>query len=218
MDYVSAIRILLHGNEVDSIIVIYLNAGVASVEEVTRSIQDVLTEIRETQNFDRPVLACLMPDQSGLTLANSESLKLPCYAFPEAAAVVLGKMATYADWRSKPLGMIPNFHDMDLREGRRVCQEALAGRGEGWLSVEENRIVLERAGLPMSIGEVAKTADEATKIAAKIGFPVALKLVSTKLVHKTEVGGVHLNLSDEHSRPFGVGFPPMVNSMQWTAF
>ncbi len=57
--------------------------------------------------------------------------------------------------------------------------------------------MLKAFKLPLPAGGVAKTADEAVKLAAEVGFPVAVKLDSVKLVHKTEVGGVLLNLKSE---------------------
>jgi acyl-CoA synthetase (NDP forming) len=57
--------------------------------------------------------------------------------------------------------------------------------------------VLQAAGLPVSPGGVARSAEEAAKVASSLGFPVAVKLASHQLVHKTEIGGVRLNLRDE---------------------
>ena len=196
-DYARAIQTVRRSDEVDALIVIYLVAGVASAADVTQAIQSAIADIREHGKAEQPVLVCLMPDQSGLTLDSREKNSIPCYAFPEAAARVLGKMACYAEWRAKPLGSVSNFPDMDLHAARRICQDVLSRRGDGWLAVEETRTVLEHAGSPVSTGEVARTVDEAAAIASKLGYPVAVKLASSKLVHKTEVGGVRLNLPDE---------------------
>ena len=70
-------------------------------------------------------------------------------------------------------------------------------RGEGWLSAEEARAVLGAAGLPLVPGEFARTAEAAAEAAERLGFPVAVKLASRRFVHKSEVGGVRLGLTDE---------------------
>ena len=70
-------------------------------------------------------------------------------------------------------------------------------RGDGWLTAAETRTVLSAMSIPLPQGGVATTAAEAAPLAAQIGFPVAVKLASHTLVHKTEIGGVHLNLSTE---------------------
>jgi acyl-CoA synthetase (NDP forming) len=77
-----------------------------------------------------------------------------------------------------------------------VCARAVESRGAGWLTAREARDLLAAFGLPLPPAGVAATADEAAGIAERIGFPVALKLASTKVVHKTEVAGVQLGLTD----------------------
>jgi acyl-CoA synthetase (NDP forming) len=140
-----------------------------------------------------------MPEQAGLGLGGSKKEKLPCYAFPEAAARVLGKAASYAEWRAWPLGRVPDFADIDVLAARALCKASLAKRGSGWLSTEETRLVLEAMRLPVASGGVARTAAEAAALARRLGFPVAVKLASQRLVHKTEIGGVRLGLTDEGS-------------------
>jgi acyl-CoA synthetase (NDP forming) len=122
--------------------------------------------------------------------------RLPCYAFPETAGRVLGKVASYAEWQSRPAGVTPDFDDLDLPAAREVCRRALAGRGAGWLSADEVGTLLRAVRLPRVPGGVARTADEAAALADRLGYPVAVKLASRTVVHKTDVGGVRLNLAD----------------------
>jgi acyl-CoA synthetase (NDP forming) len=121
---------------------------------------------------------------------------IPAYSLPERPALVLSKAATYAEWRQQPPGMIPDFDDMDLSIARKICSTALSQRGSGWLTTEETRTVLSAIHVPMQPGGVAQTADEAAALADRIGYPVAVKLASHRIVHKTEFGGVQLNLAD----------------------
>ena len=116
---------------------------------------------------------------------------------PEVPALVLGKAASYAEWRAQPCGVIPDFADIDLLLARDICATALAQRGSGWLTTQEASAMLTAARLPLLPGDIATTADAAVALARTIGFPVAVKLASHTLVHKTEIGGVHLNLADE---------------------
>ena len=67
------------------------------------------------------------------------------------------------------------------------------------MTTEETRSLLRAVKLPVQPGGVALTADEAVAVAEKIGWPVAVKLASHQIVHKTEFGGVHLNLTNERS-------------------
>jgi acyl-CoA synthetase (NDP forming) len=118
---------------------------------------------------------------------------------PEIPAGVLAKAAQYAEWRRQPLGLIPDFDDVDFGAARNICAAALSQRGEGWLTTEETRALLTAMRLPIPPGGLAHTAEEATALARKIGFPVAVKLASHQIVHKTEMGGVRLNLKNERS-------------------
>jgi acyl-CoA synthetase (NDP forming) len=130
---------------------------------------------------------------------SSQAETIPAYHLPETPALVLGKAATYAEWRQQPAGMVPDFDDLNLSAVRKICADALSGRGAGWLSVEETRNVLSAIRLPVQPGGVARTADEAAALARHVGYPVAIKLASHQIVHKTEIGGVQLNLTNEEA-------------------
>jgi acyl-CoA synthetase (NDP forming) len=65
------------------------------------------------------------------------------------------------------------------------------------LTVEEARRVMELSGIPLNKSGLATTEDEAVEIAKKIGFPVVMKIVSPQVIHKTEVGGVEVNINSE---------------------
>jgi acetyl coenzyme A synthetase (ADP forming)-like protein len=192
-----AIPTLLGSGEVDALIAIWVSTGLYDAGAVTQAIEEGVATARQGPGAGKPVLACLMPEQANLSLAGSGAARVPCYPFPEAAARVLGKVAAYAGWRAQPLGRVPDFADLDVGSARAVCSEALGRRGAGWLSTEETRLVLQAMRLPVARGGVARTAAEAVALARVLGFPVAVKLASHQLTHKTEIGGVRLNLSDE---------------------
>jgi acyl-CoA synthetase (NDP forming) len=122
---------------------------------------------------------------------------VPNYPFPENAARVLGKITDYAEWKNRPAASILDFDGIDTRAARATCRATLEQTGPGWLAAEELRQVLSAAGLPLLAGGVCRTADDAARTAREIGFPVAVKLASRRIVHKTEIGGVRLNLQDE---------------------
>jgi acetate---CoA ligase (ADP-forming) len=111
----------------------------------------------------------------------------------------LSKASAYAEWRQQPSGMVPDVDDLDLSLVQTICATALSQRGAGWLTTEETRIVLNAMKLPVQPGGVAHTSDEAVALADKIGYPIAVKLASHRIVHKTDIGGVHLQLTDERA-------------------
>jgi acetyl coenzyme A synthetase (ADP forming)-like protein len=197
--YRRTVETVLTADEVDSLVVIYLPLDKTTTGPVLDAICEGITAGRAAGGTGKPVLACLMTEEGinrPLELGNE---KIPSYTFPESAARVLGKVAAYAEWRSRPLGTIPDFDDLHPANARELCRKALRERGAGWLTTEETRAVLTTMGLPVAPGGLARTADEAEQLAQVLGFPVAVKLASHRLVHKTEIGGVHLNLASEAS-------------------
>jgi acetyl coenzyme A synthetase (ADP forming)-like protein len=192
-----AVATVLTSGEVDALVVIYVSVDPAMAQEIARAIGDGVAASRTPSVPPRPVLACLMPEKDTRSLSVSPGESIPCYAFPEAAARVLGRLACYAEWRRQPPGTAPALPDADPAAARALCRKALAQRGAGWLTTEETRAVLWAMRLPVVPGGVARTADEAAAVAHGLGFPVAVKLASHRLVHKTEIGGVRLNVPDE---------------------
>ena len=194
-----AVETVLSASEVDSLIVIFIPVGVVKTEEAARAVGEGVAAARAAGHGMKPVLACMMAEEGTPNPLPLDSETIPVYAFPEAAARALGKIAVYANWRAAPLGVIPNFTDIDSEKAREICVNAIQARGPSWLSADETRAVLAAIGLPLPAGGTAKSADEAAKLARAVGFPVALKLASHSIVHKTEIGAVRLNLSDEES-------------------
>jgi acyl-CoA synthetase (NDP forming) len=195
--YRQTIETILKSNEIDALIVIYIPVMSEHLPGMTQAIREGITTARGKGGADRPVLACLMTGQEPNTPLVLPNENVPTYRFPEAAARILGKVAPYAEWRRESPGVIPTMEDIDPSEARRICRTAIQQRGDGWLTPVETRAVLETMNLPLPEGGVASTANEAADLAEKVGFPVAVKLASHKLVHKTEIGGVFLNLNDK---------------------
>ena len=93
---------------------------------------------------------------------------------------------------------------MDPSTTNQIIAEATAA-GRSALSEIESKKILEAIGIPAAIPEHATSANDAALIAARMGFPVVLKVLSPEVTHKSEVGGVELNLrtADEVRLAFG---------------
>ncbi|HEX6972099.1 MAG TPA: acetate--CoA ligase family protein [Limnochordia bacterium] len=195
--YRQAIATLLADPDVDALIVLYIPVGLADSEAVRAAVREGIAAGREAGGRQKTVLACFMTEGESEQRLHFEEETIPTFHFPEAAAQALGRIARFARWRQTPEGRAPHFPDVDPERARQICQRVLATRGEGWLSADEVRAVLQAFHMPALPGGVARDPDSAAALAAKIGFPVAAKLASTTVVHKTEVGGVRLGLADE---------------------
>ncbi len=196
-DYARTARLILSSRETDALIVIHTPVDPAGSDAVLAALAQGVASARQSGGAGKPVLLCRMT-QSGVSRplsAGKESI--PTYAFPENAAQALAKAADYAAWRRAPAGEFPAFPEIDAAGIREICRRHLADRRGGWLSAGEVRDLIAKAGLPAVRTELARTPEEAVAAARAIGFPVAVKLASRTIVHKSEAGGVHLGLADE---------------------
>ena len=197
--YRKTIEVMLSSNEFDALVIIYIPVDRNGANAYAAAIRDGVKAGRTAGAVGKPVLACMMASdelQSSLKLDNE---RIPTYAFPESAARVLSKIAGYSEWRKQPLGIVPGFDDINEKAARTIIENALRERGPGWLTVEEARSVLDAFRIPQVPGGVAATADDAVDIAHKVGSPVAVKLASHSIVHKTDIDAVRLNLKDAES-------------------
>jgi len=117
-----------------------------------------------------------------------EEAGVPCYPFPERAVAALGGMALLAERRRR-------LHE-DTRPVQRSgeVERLVQGLGDGPQGMPALAPLLRSHGIAVADSGLARTPSEAGPLAARIGFPVALKLVSRDVVHKTDVGGVRLGL------------------------
>ncbi len=185
--YERATRALLRDERVDSLIVIFIPPLVTSPEDVAAAIVQGSTEAGE-----KPVLANFLSAEGAPEILR----RIPSYRFPEAAASALAKVTAYGEWRRRAPGAVPKFDDIRADDVRAVIERALA-RGGGWLSPLEIKELFDAMRIPLAKTKCAFGEEEASRAASEIGFPVALKAMGPKILHKTERGGVALDLSDD---------------------
>jgi acyl-CoA synthetase (NDP forming) len=194
-DYCRAIEVALTADDVDALIIIYTPIDPTSAATILRAIRDGIGAARSAGAGAKPILACLMaePGRPQPLVVGRE--RVPAFAFPENAARALGKVCTYAEWRYRTPGLLWGFEDVHADEARAICQAAVQRGDNGWLGREETERVLTAFGLPVAPCMLARSPDEAAALASVIGFPVAAKISARTIQHKTDVGGVRLNLS-----------------------
>ena len=126
---------------------------------------------------------------------------IPTFPYPDTAARVFTSMWRYADnLRSLYETPVPSADAADLESGRARAAtliESVKQTGRTILTEAESKELLACYNIPTVVTKVAKTEAEAAKLAKEIGFPIVLKLFSETITHKTDVGGVQLNLKDE---------------------
>jgi acetyl coenzyme A synthetase (ADP forming)-like protein len=195
-----SIQVLLESNEIDTLIIIYIPVMSSETDQYISTISDAIRLSRKSEASAKPVIVCFMSASGNKPLEIGEE-KVPTFMFPESPARVLGKVATYADWRMRSPGTVSDFVDTEVSQARKTCLNALEQRGPGWLTATETNNVLNAMKLPVAKSGVANNENDVVSIASSLGYPVAVKLASHTITHKSELGAVYLNLNtDEEVR------------------
>jgi len=200
-----AVHLVADDPGIDAVLVIYVPPIVTQPEEVAQAIvrgAEAAGHAAAARGVPaKPVLACFMgshgvPD----ALRSLSESNVPSYTFPESAAIALARAADYGVWLAKPEGRIPALGEIDASRTDDAIAGALGRATAGaaaWLRPAEVRALLGAYGIASPEQAVATDADAAVAAARRIGFPVAVKLVSDAVTHKSEVGGVVLDVADE---------------------
>lgn len=148
------------------------------------SLAEVVAEIASVHN--KPVITSLMGKVSiddALTILHKRNV--PNVAFPERVASVLKIMADRKQWLESPVDPPPEFDHIDISTANKYCSS------ENWQQL------LQTYGITAPPEEFCSSLDAALESARQIGYPVAMKLVSPDITHKTDIGGVQLHLHND---------------------
>jgi acetyltransferase len=157
----------------------------------TKAVADAVVALES--HLQKPVLSCFMGEaRMASAIEHLTANNIPNYQFPKRAAHVFRAMADYQTIQARPKPRFVTF-DVDKAATQAVLGKA---RSEGRITIgdAEARAILEAYGLQIPNSELAETADQAITIAQQIGYPVALKIASPDILHKTDVGGVKVGL------------------------
>jgi acetyl coenzyme A synthetase (ADP forming)-like protein len=188
-----ALLALLDDPSVDAVIVI--DIPIKPAEEVASAIRRAMQEYEG----DKTVLTCFMTSEAiAVDLRPVRESTIPSYLFPEDAVQALFHAFTYSTSRNLREGRVPLLPGIDEERARKYLETSGAMRAQGgWLPQEVTIGLLAEYGIPTAITRAAHSPEEAAAAAREIGFPVVLKLRSTTITHKTDVGGVILGLRSE---------------------
>ena len=159
---------------------------------------DKLAEVivKMSKKYKKTMLASLMGLDEGITnreiLANGD---VPYYTYAEGSIRALKAMLRFADWIKTPEGNIAKF-DVDKEKASKVFDK-VKEEGRTNLLEEEGLEILSAYGFPLPKSILAKTEDEAVEAANNIGYPTVMKIASPQIVHKSDAGGVKVNLSSD---------------------
>ncbi len=176
---------LLDDPDVDVFLPILVPQALVNPADVARAI------VKNAKRTDKTVITCMVGEQS---LDDARRVlhenDVPMVIFPDVPGKILGAMAKYRDWLST--GQMQAFEFTNLDKGR--VERILSTAGGSVLGEAETRPVLAAYGMDLVPGAVALDADQAVSIADEISYPVVVKVVSPQILHKSDFGGIALNL------------------------
>ena len=152
---------VLSDPDVDSVIVLVTATAVADPADVIAAVATAAAKAETA----KPVLVVVTGGAS-----TRAAHGIPCFAYPETAARVLGRMSERAEWLRWPIGRIQDA-EVDRVTAEAIVAEALAADGEGWLDPDAAQRLLTAYGIPTAAQQVVHTGSEALAAAERLGFP-----------------------------------------------
>jgi acetyl coenzyme A synthetase (ADP forming)-like protein len=193
-EFRSLLRIIADDKDSDAVLVIFIPPVVENTEDFEAAIRDVVQDFHQQ---GKPLLECFLGQRGFKTKPGSSGRFVPGYSFPEEAISALARAVEYAEARQRPAGKIPEFTGIKRDEALEIIGKALTGTTQRplWLKPQEISGLLTCYGIHFVETVTAQTPDEAAASATGIGFPVVVKLDSSTITHKSDVGGVILDLN-----------------------
>jgi len=195
----SALDVLMDEETIDSVFINFVTAPFTDTDEVARNIVEVNNMKR------KPIICNFMTNMSlerfQVTAKILKDGGVPCYSFPTTAAKALGALYKFHKVSSRNIGDAKIFK-IDKAKADKIIESVSPLRGDGsgaFLSSDKVYNLLSAYGIPVADWRLVDSVDDAMKAANEIGFPVVIKADSEKLVHKSDEGGVKINIknSDE---------------------
>ncbi|MEI7672902.1 MAG: acetate--CoA ligase family protein, partial [Deltaproteobacteria bacterium] len=189
-----ATQIVLADKGVDAVLVILTPQAMTNPNATAKEISALVASSR------KPILAAWL---GGKSMHEADDILvesgIPSYKTPEQAIRAFMTMVTYnrnlATLYETPRD-VPVEFTADRKELRKLFKEVITGQ-PGVLAEDTSKTILENFGISTTKPFMANTADEAVAISGRIGYPVVLKIHSADITHKSDVGGVQLNLGTE---------------------
>jgi len=188
--YEKAMRILLDDPAVDSLVVILTPQAMTEVKETA----EVMTRISSEVAY-KPIVSSFIGRlhvKQGTRILRLG--KIPNYPYPERAIASLDAMFKYQKWKEAPFDKVKSF-EINKVKAEKIFSRAKE-QGKTNLNMEETRELLSAYGFSLPRRIVTETSYEAISAAESIGYPVVMKIVSSDILHKSDVGGVKVGVAD----------------------
>jgi acetyltransferase len=185
----AAMDVMMAEDQIDCLYINFVTPFFVDTEKVALQIAEV------NKQRKKPIVCNLMTDprQWVGTVDIFKSGGVPCYSFPSTAARALAALSRYGALRSRNIGEVKQFSDVDASRVEGILKKA-ADSGFDMLSAGDVYSILEAYRIPCAAWKMADTAADAEAAADVIGYPVVIKADAPSVIHKSDVGGVAVNL------------------------
>lgn len=190
--YRAALDTLIDEPDVDSIYINFVTPPFVDTESVAKEMAAV------SKMKIKPIVCNYMTDKpqwTGTTAILREG-EIPCYDFPEMAAKALAALSRFNDLQSRPKEKPRKFGDVDRAKAGAIIQDAVQ-TGNTVLSADAVYSILDSYGIPTAPYRVVDDARSAIVAAKELGYPVVVKAESSEVIHKSDQGGVAINLNSD---------------------
>jgi len=178
---------------VDGLVVLYCETAITNPMEIAQSIHKAISETGIT---DKPVTVSFVGgERSDEAMQWLVENGIPAYNAPDLAVRAMGVLREYARLQALKKEPITNDHIVDQKTAREIISKARKDNRTGMTEVE-SKMIFKAYGLPTVDTRLATSEDEAVKFAEEMGYPVVLKIVSPDILHKSDAGGVKVNIKD----------------------
>ena len=184
--FTKAMEVVARDPNIDAVVAIYIPPLVTEPVAAAQAIAAGAAKMN-----GKPALAIFMSAAG----APEALAQIPTFEFPENAAQALARVAAYGEWLRRPAGESQHLAPERQPAARAIVDGVLA-RGGGWLLPDEASALMAAAGIDAARTRVCADAEAAVRAAGELGWPVALKAIGPRIVHKSDVGGVRLGLAD----------------------
>jgi len=184
--YEAAVNAVLHDPGVDQALVILTPQSMTDIDAIARAV------VRVQRNSTKPIACSFMGAtdvESGIRIL--QEANVPHYILPESACVAMANVQRFCTGRARPAEAFEPL-PVDTAAARALIEPAEAG----YLREDQALAVLAAYGLPVPPHRLCRSADEAVAFADQAGYPVVLRVVSPQIIHKFELKGVALDLTD----------------------
>jgi acetyltransferase len=192
--YRQAVELCLADPNVDAALIILTPQEMTSPTDVARQIVSIKNKTGKT------MLASWMGgDDVAEGRVILEKGNIPVYRTPEEAVDIFMYVDSYRkrlEFLKETPGSVPHAFKPKMEANKKLIEKVVAD-GRLVLTEAEAKEMIANYGIPVAKNGIAKTANEAGEIAEKIGFPVVMKILSPDILHKTDIGGVKLNINSK---------------------